>query len=36
MDRTWLIGVLAIVPFAALRACLWIAQRRARGETKEG
>jgi hypothetical protein len=26
----WLTGVFAIVPFAALRAYLWLAQRRAR------
>ena len=29
---TWLIGVIAIVPFAALRAYLWLAQKRARKE----
>jgi len=35
MDRAWMIGVLAIVPFAALRACLWITKRRARVETED-
>jgi len=35
MDRAWMIGVLAIVPFAALRAYLWIAKRRARVETED-
>jgi hypothetical protein len=29
---TWLIGVIAIVPFAVLRAFIWVAQRRARKE----
>jgi len=33
MDR-WalLIGAIAIIPFAALRAYLWLAQKRARKE----
>jgi len=35
MDRAWMIGVLAMVPFAALRACLWIAKRRALLETED-
>ena len=35
MDRAWMIGVLAIVPFAVLRACLWVAQRRARVEAED-
>jgi len=34
MDRARLIEALAIVPFAALRACPWIAQRRARKQTE--
>jgi len=29
---TWLIGVVAIIPFAVLRAYLWRAQKRARRE----
>jgi hypothetical protein len=29
---SWLIGVIAIIPFAVLRAYLWLAQRRARKE----
>jgi hypothetical protein len=29
---TWLIGVIAIIPFAVLRAYLWMAQRRGRKE----